>query len=279
MSKRSKVQRQTTQELNEDEEVQFDDGEQIMKMSVDRDGNESYCTSSDSNSGTDDQDSKNKDHEVSFWDQSFQSSRSRSENRTDQSQDDSSTSQSTAEDEASEDEENPEGEFPRRYGQKKITPSKSQKTTRGQKSHAEKLQAIDEEMKTKLSELQELMEQDGLSASANMIGQHLLPKLNDRGKNSNGNATLTKKNTSKIQKNNVPGNKVTDSSISKETLYDRAVMNRDSNSSDDGVVNTSNEMITVEFNNLNVESPKFPGSRTVRRGEGDVQEPEGRKRS
>ena len=115
----------------------------------------------------------------------------------------------------------------------------------GKMSAAEKkdrIQQIDHEMKIKLQELQALMEQGGLCEAVaeveNMRATTGRPSNIDNLINRNDNATMNK-------------GRISNNSQSEETIYESAVKKRGSSSSEDALINTSDEIEADSDNDHN----------------------------
>ena len=231
--------------------VTFEEDDQIIRMEVDK-GDESYCDSESESSGN----GEEEDPEVSFKANTSQSSAVESEEEEEQSnsssQSDDRSSRSSSETEESEREQ---------------PTMKRQRVEK--KSTEQQMRDIDWEMQTKLLELQELMEDAGLQGSAQLIQNQLLPRVRARNspmpmpaKNCNGNSSTSRKRNHarcQIKKD------MLNTSNSEETIYEKAVPETRSNRSlGEGPIDTSDEMITVEFNNLNVTSPQIVDDRVAR---------------
>ena len=251
---------------NEAKIVRFDDGDHIMEMEVNK-GDVSYCSSES------EEDDEEIDHEVSFKEshpssEDYETSSSETETRSE------SESRSTSPREN----ERPSSDVERDdYGRarkkKKVTPKSTPN-----RSRSEKLRDLDAEITEKLQELQSLMEEGGLDGSASLIAKQLLPKLTKstsvkEGEQINTNSNSVHVNKGRKIKKGMNGRGSCSPSfnprdlLSEETIYERAVPSKrgSSSSEDNGLIDTSDEIITVEFNNLNVTSPKVAETTGSRR--------------
>ena len=100
--------------------------------------------------------------------------------------------------------------------------------------HKKKLSALNEEMQNKIKELHKLMFDGGLTESAEMLNR-CIPTIEGNGElNSNTNASLKRGKDNR--------GKLANEAKSMETIYESAVPKRNSSSSDDDLVNTSDEV-------------------------------------
>ena len=128
----------------------------------------------------------------------------------------------------------------------------------------ERFEEIDREMQAKLMEIQSLMQEGGLYGSMDMVANQMIPQLqqavkrkSNQGKNSNVNSSGV------IGKKANKGNSLeVGEPNSEETIYNRAVQARQErrSSSDDDQVDTSDELLAVGIEGLNMLSPKITGS-------------------
>ena len=153
------------------------------------------------------------------------------------------------------------------------------------KSRKEKIKELDREMKQKLQELRNLMSEEGLQESVEMLDatfevEQDRPRLRlPAGKNSNANSNVKPgkisvqklKNIRRTSYNQYPKDANVRSVPSEDTIYQRAVNKRGSSSSEDAnKQELSDESLDVGLNNLNVTFDGIVGDavhRSDRRGE------------
>ena len=137
----------------------------------------------------------------------------------------------------------------------------------GNKSNQDRIRQIDNEMYVKIQELQSLMNEGGLTESANLLKQctPMLTGLNSsdnnrqerhivkHGQNVNVNANVKQRNNNKGNDRNVNNESLMSKSM--ETIYDCAVpMKRNSSSSEDGMIDTSDEFIDEQLMGMDIRS-------------------------
>ena len=131
-------------------------------------------------------------------------------------------------------------------GVKVVVPSNERNGGINQKS----VEDLDAEMKRKIQELHGLMTQGGLTESASMLSK-CLPMVEKEGKNvkqgvnTNMNATGKRKQNAVITDRNIfpsQSNNAMSLIRSEDTVYDSAVPKHNSSSSEEGLINTSDEI-------------------------------------
>ena len=218
-------------------------------------GDESYAGSTD-----DETEEIEVDHEVSFRQSR---SRSRSRSRT-TSQSRGSTSTSDNKSSRSSSHQNSEDEEAEPLRNPNQIDEINQIRDRQQR-----IKELDIEMKEKLQEIQTLMREGGLDESASYIAERMMkrPKLSQPpGTNHNSNSSNKKHN--KVNTSDFHD------SESEETIYQRAVKSNLEISSGEEMIDTSDELIAVNFDNVDVISPKISERRNSgqghRRDDGDI---------
>ena len=135
-------------------------------------------------------------------------------------------------------------------------------------SRQRRIRELDQEMQEKLKEIQVLMKEGGLTGSARLVEEQINMssqmdgERTSKGQNKNTNASRNVQscitNDLNYRRNSINDGKPLNDSNSEETIYKRAVpAKRGSSSSDDYNVETSDESITAQFENLHVISPKI----------------------
>ena len=275
--------RKTKFQNNSDlEGFEFEEDGQIMKMHVEH-GEESYAGSSDEEIEV--------DQEISFR-QSRSRSRSRSQastaEHTTESEVEGTSSQSSQRSSSGSSDEL-EAREQQAIVQDRVRRMKEMKMI---EDRQKRISELDQEMKEKLQQIQDLMQEGGLNESASFIEQRMLQSravaagnLMEKNRNENSSNLISKQKVDKLRHQVTSSDRACDDQLqatesqSEETIYRRAVRSNRGSSSSDEPIDTSDELIAVDFENLNVISPKISGgdggTKRIRRSEprAQLQEP------
>ena len=239
----SAEQDQVDQLLANAETFEFQEEGQVIHMEVEG-GDESYAETS--TASEEEADEEMVDAEISFR------SRSRSRSRTVEPDTEETSSESSHPQTESEEEEL------ERMRNETETLKQKIKEIKLIQDRQKRIKELDDEMRDKLQEIQNLMDQGELQGPAKAMAEQMLASQ----------AALLMKpggaKTAGMNKNiNSSGYNTTKPTESQETIYKRAIPSKRGSSSSKGELqvdtDTSGELMSVEFDNLHVISPKIVG--------------------